>query len=59
MTRPIKIGISLLIVVVGWLMIGFGYTTTVGHPISTILFLSGIGLFIGGIIAAATWGRQQ
>jgi hypothetical protein len=59
MTRPIRIGLSLLTVIMGWLMIGIGYTTTVGHPISTILFLVGIGLFIGGIVAAATWGRKR
>jgi hypothetical protein len=44
-------------VVIGWLMIGFGYTTTIGHPTSTILFLLGIGLSIAGIIAAVLYAR--
>lgn len=34
----------------GWLGLGFGYTTTLGHPISTILFLGGLALFIVGIV---------
>jgi Na+/melibiose symporter-like transporter len=59
MTRPIKIGISLLTVVAGWLLTGVGFTTTAGHPTSTILFLLGIGLFIGGIIAAINWVRKR
>jgi hypothetical protein len=57
MAKSIRIGISLLAVVIGWLMIGFGYTTTIGHPTSTILFLLGIGLSIAGIIAAVLYAR--
>lgn len=59
MTKPIGIGLSLLIVIMGWLMIGFGYTTTLGHPVNTILFLLGIGVFMGGIVAALIWKRKR
>ena len=59
MTRKVKIGISLLTVIGGWFLTGVGYTTTVGHPTSTTLFVLGIGLFIGGIVAAITWGRKR
>jgi hypothetical protein len=59
MTRPFKIGLSLLAAVLGWLSIGIGYTTTMGHPTNTILFLSGMVMFPGGIIAAITWGRKK
>lgn len=37
-------------IIVGWLGLGFGFTTTLGHPISTILFLGGLALFIAGIV---------
>ena len=33
----------------GWLLGGFGYTTPLGHPISTISFLLGLAFMIGGI----------
>jgi len=56
MTRPeyknriLKILLPLTVIISGWLMIGIGYTTKIGHPISTILFLGGIVSFIIGCI---------
>ena len=34
----------------GWFGVGYGFTTKLGHPISTILFLGGIILSIAGIV---------
>lgn len=50
MTKTSKVVFSITSVIIGWLLGGFGYTTTIGHPFSTICFLSGIGLSLGGII---------
>ena len=50
MTRTLKIILSIITVISGWLMIGIGYTTKIGHPISTILFLFGIVCFFIGCI---------
>jgi Na+/melibiose symporter-like transporter len=58
MTRAKKIGLSILVMVIGWLLIGWGYTTPIGHPTSTIMGLVGLGLFIGGLVASITWGRK-
>lgn len=37
-------------IVTGILSAGFGFTTTLGHPISTICFIGGLALIIIGII---------
>lgn len=37
-------------IVLGLLSGGFGFTTKLGHPISTILFVGGLSLFITGIV---------
>jgi hypothetical protein len=50
MTKNSKVIVSSTSIIVGWLLCGFGYTTTIGHPFSTICFLTGIGLSIGGLI---------
>lgn len=50
MTKTSKIVISITSIIFGWLLSGFGFTTTSGHPLSTICFLFGIGLFLGGLI---------
>jgi len=50
MTKNSKVMLSITSIIVGWLLCGFGYTTTIGHPFSTICFLTGIGLSIGGLI---------
>jgi hypothetical protein len=50
MKRAIKILTSLITIVLGWLLIGIGFTTKLGHPINTTLFLLGIGLFFIGSI---------
>ena len=34
----------------GWLMIGIGYTTKIGHPTNTALFLLGIICFLFALI---------
>jgi hypothetical protein len=59
MTRPIRLVLSLLLVVIGYLMLGFSYDTTAGHPINTIFLLLGIGLCTGGIAAVVIWGRER
>jgi hypothetical protein len=43
--------IALIAVFAGWLMIGVGYATPLGgHPINTIVFLSGFGLSFSGFV---------
>jgi len=50
MTKNSKVILSISSVIVGWLLCGFGFTTTIGHPLSTICFLTGIGLSLGGLV---------
>ena len=45
-----KIAVSIILLILGWLMTGIGYTTKMGHPISTSLFLGGILLSILSLI---------
>jgi len=42
--------IGLILIVLGFVLDGFAWSTKIGHPISTISLLLGIGLIIGGII---------
>jgi len=50
LNQKYRIVISILGVIAGWLSIGIGYGTKIGHPINTILFLGGILIFfISGI----------
>ncbi|UPZ16922.1 dolichyl-diphosphooligosaccharide--protein glycosyltransferase subunit 2 [Flavobacterium humidisoli] len=39
------------IVIIGWFIGGFGFTTKLGHPISTICFYLGLGLIFLGFIS--------
>ena len=50
MTKTLKIVISIICLISGWLMIGIGYTTKISHPTSTVLFLLGITCFFIGCI---------
>lgn len=45
-----KLVLALLTVIFGWLMAGFGFTTKLGHPVSTICFYLGLALIPIGII---------
>lgn len=48
--RAIKVLYSIIIVIIGIALVGFGFTTKLGHPISTISFIFGLVLaFIGFI----------
>jgi len=51
MTRTLKILLSISIIIIGWILNAFAWTTTVGHPISTVALFLGIGLFVGGIVS--------
>ena len=44
MNYKLKVILLLISVALGWLLAGIGYTTPLGHPISTICFLLGLGL---------------
>ena len=50
MTKVKRILLSLLVIVIGWLTLGFAFTTKLGPLISTSCLFLGIGLFIGGAI---------
>ena len=41
---------SSIFIILGWFMIGYGFTMKTGHPINTIVFLSGFLLFVFGIV---------
>lgn len=45
-----KLILFLIIIILGWILSGFGFTTKLGHPISTICFLLGFVILIIGII---------
>jgi NhaP-type Na+/H+ or K+/H+ antiporter len=38
------------VTIIGWLLMGIGYTIKLGHPINTICFLLGFALIIVGIV---------
>ncbi len=47
----VRLMIALIAVFAEWLMIGVGYATLLGgHPINTIVFLSGFGLSFSGFV---------
>lgn len=50
MNKNKKIIFSITLIIGGWFLCGLGYTTIVGHPISTICLLLGIGSFFAGLI---------
>jgi len=45
-----RIILSIMLVAIGILLDGFAFTTTIGHPISTICLLISLGLIFGGFI---------
>lgn len=50
LTKKNKLFQSLGAVILGWVLNAFAWTTKLGHPISTICLLLGLGLFFGGLI---------
>lgn len=48
--RYIKILSFISLIIIGTALIGFGYTTKLGHPISTFCFLLGLILVFLGFI---------
>lgn len=50
MNRNSRLLLSLVTIVIGWLIGGFGITTELGHPTSTFCTLFGIVLVIIGIV---------
>jgi hypothetical protein len=42
--------LAVFMIFFGWFLAGFGFTTTLGHPISTIFFCVGLGLFFLGFL---------
>jgi dipeptide/tripeptide permease len=50
MTKRNKILLSIGTIICGCLLNAFAWTTKLGHPISTICLLLGLGLFFSGLI---------
>jgi hypothetical protein len=50
LTKSNKIIISSSSIIIGFLLNGLAFTTKIGHPISTICLLIGLGMFFFGII---------
>lgn len=50
MSKTYKIVLTVLSMLISWFLCGFGFTTKLGHPISSICFLTGIGLFFLGLV---------
>ncbi len=50
MSKNNKILLTIGSIIFGWVMAGFGFTTKLGHPISSICFISGFILLIFGIV---------
>ena len=50
MKKTVKVILSIVLIILGWLLVGWGFTTTIGHPVNTICFLAGLGLFFVGLI---------
>jgi len=48
--RKTKIVTSVGAIILGWLINAFAWTTTIGHPVSTICLLLGLALFFAGLI---------
>jgi len=42
--------LPIFMVIIGWFLGGFGFTTKLGHPINTICFCLGLGLSFFGFI---------
>ena len=50
MTKTLKIIISILAIIFGWILNAFAFTTDIGHPVSTIALFIGLGLSVSGLI---------
>jgi len=50
LARKSKILLAIGVIIIGWFLNAFAWTTTAGHPLSTIFLLLGLVLFIGGLI---------
>jgi hypothetical protein len=50
MTKTSKIILSITSIILGWFLCGFGFTTSIEHPLNTVCFLSGVGLFLVGSV---------
>jgi hypothetical protein len=50
MKKTFKILFSFLTIILGWLLLGFGYATKLGYPINGICFYSGFLLMPSGFI---------
>ena len=50
MTKGNKVFLSIGAIILGGLLNAFAWTTKLGHPISTISLLLGLGLFFIGLI---------
>jgi len=50
MTKNKKIVISICLMVLGWFLNAFAWTTNYGHPTNTIFLLLGLGFFFIGLI---------
>jgi hypothetical protein len=48
--RAVKVLLVIIFVIIGILAGGFGFTTELGHPISTICLFLGLGLVLTGFI---------
>jgi hypothetical protein len=48
--RRNKLFLSILIIILSWFLNAFAWTTKLGHPISTICLVFGLGLFFIGLI---------
>lgn len=42
--------LGIVLIIGGWFCTGIGFTTTMGHPISTIMFLGGIIMMGSGVV---------
>lgn len=50
MNKNSKIVLYILSILLGYLLMGVGYTIKIGHPINTICMLLGMILFLLGIV---------
>ena len=50
MNKTLKIIMSIITIIVGWLLAGIGYTIKVGHPTNTIILLFGLACFFIGFL---------
>lgn len=48
--RAVKVMLAISLLIIGILLIGYGFTTELGHPISTTCLLLGLGLVFLGFV---------